>query len=136
MSNKTLPRGLRNNNPGNIRLGNSIWVGEIRPSRDPDFCQFRDMKHGYRALIRLLQNYRRKNKCQTIADMISRWAPSSENNTHAYILDVCRYLQVPTNFVPDIEDRDTMCGLAAAISRHENGVDAEMNDIQEAWNLL
>lgn len=33
------------------------------------------MAYGYRALIKLLQNYRRVNGCRTIADFINRWAP-------------------------------------------------------------
>ena len=43
-------RGLRNNNPGNIRLSRTLWQGEIRPSQDRSFCQFRTMAYGYRAL--------------------------------------------------------------------------------------
>ena len=136
MNNQKLPRGLRNNNPGNIRLGGNRWIGEVRPSQDTEFCQFRSMKHGYRALIRLLQNYRRKHGCQTIADMIHRWAPASENNTGAYIVDVCKQMQMPSSYVIDINDRDSMCALAAAISRHENGVDAVMEDVYAGWNLL
>ena len=136
MDKSKLPRGLRNNNPGNIRLGSNRWVGEIRPSRDREFCQFRDMKHGYRALLRLLQNYRCKHGLKTIAEMIRRWAPASENNTNAYIIDVCRQMQVPSTYVIDIEDRDSMCALAAAISRHENGVDAVMSDVYAGWDLL
>jgi hypothetical protein len=68
-------RGLRNNNPGNIRLSRTVWQGEIRPSRDRSFCQFRTMAYGYRALIKLLQNYRRNNGCRTIADFINYCAP-------------------------------------------------------------
>ena len=136
MNNQKLPRGLRNNNPGNIRLGGNRWIGEVRPSQDTEFCQFRSMKHGYRALIRLLQIYRRKHGCQTIADMIHRWAPASENNTGAYIVDVCKQMQMPSSYVIDINDRDSMCALAAAISRHENGVDAVMEDVYAGWNLL
>ena len=130
-----LPRGLRNNNPGNIRLSRTVWIGEIRPSQDKEFCQFSSMSYGYRALMKLLQNYRRKHGCQTIAEMIRRWAPSSENNTSAYIRSVCGELQVPSSYVIDIEDRDSMCALAAAISRHENGVEAVMEDVYLGWNL-
>ena len=85
-----MSRGLRNNNPGNIRLSRTVWQGEIRPSRDRSFCQFRTMAYGYRALIKLLQNYRRNNGCCTIADFINRWAPPVENNTFGYISRVCR----------------------------------------------
>lgn len=136
MDNKNLPRGLRNNNPGNIRLGITVWVGEIRPSQDKSFCQFRSMRYGYRALLRLLQNYRRKYKLRTIKEMIERWAPPSENNTNAYILSVCKEMQVPTTYEPDIEDRESMCALAAAISKHENGVEAVMEDVYAGWELL
>lgn len=130
------PRGLRNNNPGNIRLGGDRWMGEIRPSADSDFCQFCDMAHGYRALIKLLQNYRRRYGYRTIAEMINRWAPSTENNTSAYVCDVCRQLQVPSSYVIDVDDRESMCALAAAISRHENGVDAVMEEVYQGWDLL
>lgn len=130
-------RGLRNNNPGNIRLSHTtVWQGEVRPSRDKAFCQFRTMAYGYRALIKLLQNYRRNNGCRTISDFINRWAPPVENNTSAYISRVCREMQVPTSYIPDVGDRTTMCAFAAAISRVENGVPAVMEDVEAGWSLL
>ncbi len=133
---EVLPRGLRNCNPGNIRLGMIIWVGEIRPSQDKEFCQFTSMAYGYRALLRLLQNYRRIYGLNTVKEMIERWAPSSENNTNAYIISVCQELQVPSSYIIDVYDRDSLCALAAAISKHENGVDAVMADIYKGWSLL
>lgn len=136
MDKKNLPRGLRNNNPGNIRITRDVWAGQVFPFEDKEFCEFCDMAHGYRAMFKLLRNYRRKHGCQTIADMIHRWAPASENNTGAYIVDVCRQMQMPSSYVIDINDRDSMCALAAAISRHENGVDAVMEDIHAGWDLL
>ena len=111
-----IPRGIRNCNPGNIRLTTDKWQG-LRPMQtDKEFFQFTEMKWGYRALIRTLQNYRRVHGCYTITDFITRWAPSSENNTLAYIKSVCSQLGVPSVYVPDVDDRDTMCALAAAIS--------------------
>ena len=45
-----MSRGLRNNNPLNIRLSaTTVWQGEIRPSQDRSFCQFRTMAYGYPA---------------------------------------------------------------------------------------
>lgn len=130
-------RELRNNNPGNIRLSaTTVWQGEIRPSQDRSFCQFRTMAYGYRALIKLLQNYRRNNGCRTIADFINRWAPPVENNTSGYISRVCREMQVPNTYVPDVNDRATMCAIAAAISQVENGVPAVMADVEAGWKLL
>lgn len=130
------PRGIRNCNPGNIRLSKTVWIGEIRPSQDTQFCQFKTMGYGYRALIKLLQNYRKINGLQTISQFINRWAPSNENNTTGYITRVCQEMQVPSTYIPDIEDRDTMCALAAAISQVENGLPAEMGDIYAGWDLL
>lgn len=136
---KQLPRGLRNNNPGNIRNSDAIdWQGEVPESKKHDntFEEFEDIAHGYRALIKLLQNYRRKYGCQTIADFINRWAPRCENNTSGYISRVCDEMQVPTTYVPDVEDKATMCAFAAAISQVENGVPAVMLDVESGWNLL
>lgn len=124
------PRGIRNCNPGNIRITKDKWQG-LRPTQtDSEFFQFTEMKWGYRALIRTLQNYRRKQGCKTIADFISRWAPRTENNTSGYITRVCREMQVPTSFVPDVDDKGTMCALAAAISQVENGIPAVMADVE------
>lgn len=134
-----LPRGLRNNNPGNIRISDATdWIGEVEPTAKSDnkFEEFVTMAHGYRALIKLLQNYRKKYKCQTIADFIHRWAPRTENDTMAYILTVCRELEVPSNYVPDIRDKATMCAFASAISLVENGVKADMSEVEAGWEML
>nr|WP_129732855.1 structural protein P5 [Parabacteroides goldsteinii] len=130
------PRGIRNCNPGNIRITKDRWQGLCPAQTDGEFFQFTEMKWGYRALIRTLQNYRRKHGCQTIADFISRWAPRTENNTSGYITRVCREMQVPTSFVPDVDDKGTMCALAAAISQVENGIPAVMADVEAGWELL
>lgn len=130
------PRGIRNCNPGNIRITKDRWQGLYPAQTDSEFFQFTEMKWGYRALIRTLQNYRRKHGCQTIADFISRWAPRTENNTSGYITRVCREMQVPTSFVPDVDDKGTMCALAAAISQVENGIPAVMADVEAGWELL
>lgn len=130
------PRGIRNCNPGNIRVTKDKWQGLRSVQTDREFFQFEEMRWGYRALIRTLQNYRRIHGCYTITDFITRWAPNSENNTLAYIKSVCFQLGVPSVYVPDVDDRDTMCALAAAISKHENGVDANMKEVQDGWDLL
>lgn len=86
MSAKT--RGMRNNNPLNIRRGANKWLGEvdsIRGVRDADFCQFSSLAYGYRAAIRIFFTYQSKYRCKTIREIITRWAPPIENNTRAYI---------------------------------------------------
>ena len=131
-----ISRGIRNCNPGNIRITKDKWQG-LRPvQEDPQFFQFTEMRWGYRALIRTLQNYRRLHGCQAIADFIRRWAPSNENNTSGYISRVCKEMQVPSTYVPDVDDKNTMCAFAAAISQVENGVPATMEDVVAGWELL
>lgn len=131
-----MSRGLRNNNPGNIRITKDKWQGLREKQEDKAFFQFKTMEYGYRALIRTLQNYRLKWGCKTISDFINRWAPPVENNTSGYISRVCKEMQVPNSYVPDINDRATMCAFAAAISQVENGVPAVMADVEKGWELL
>lgn len=129
-------RGLRNCNPGNLRLSKDKWQG-LRPVQaDREFFQFTEMRWGYRALMRTLQNYRRKHKCHTVADFITRWAPECENNTGAYIRSVCHDMQVPSVYVPDVDDKATLTAMAAAISKVENGVPADPKEVEAGWNLL
>ncbi len=83
--------GERNNNPLNIRkVPGTHWKGEIVGSvEDKEFCQFTTLEHGIRAAYQILDTYRRKYKAVCIEDIISRWAPPSENDTRAYIRSVC-----------------------------------------------
>jgi len=83
-------RGIRNNNPGNIRVSLSRWSGKVQANQDGDFEQFYDIVYGLRAMIRLLFNYIHKDGLDTIAKIIPKYAPSHENNTENYIAYVCR----------------------------------------------
>ncbi len=138
MNTEKLPRGLRNNNPGNIRLSNTVWLGEIRPGKDKQFCHFRSMAYGYRALLKLLRNYSRLYGCDTIRSIITRWAPPNENHTEAYITYVSREMGniYDEMYIVDIDNKEVMCKLAAAISFMENGIPANMVDIETGWKLL
>lgn len=78
-------RGIRNNNPANIRRGCN-WKGLIRQQKDRDFCQFVTMAWGVRALLITLRTYVRKHHLHTVREIITRWAPPSDgNNTEAYV---------------------------------------------------
>lgn len=131
-----LPRGLRNNNPGNIRISKDKWKGLRAEQTDGTFFQFIAPMWGYRALIRTLYNYHRLHGCRTIADYIKRWAPANENHTSGYISAVCREMQVPTTYEPDVNDQTTMCAFASAISLVENGIPAVKQDVLEGWKAL
>lgn len=78
-------RGIRNNNPANIRLG-CKWKGLVETPTDKEFCQFITMSWGVRALLVTLRTYVVKHKLHTIRDIIYRWAPPSDgNNTEKYV---------------------------------------------------
>lgn len=78
-------RGIRNNNPANIRRG-SYWRGLVNKPTDKEFCQFISMSWGVRALLITLRTYVVKHHLHTVREIITRWAPPSDgNNTEAYI---------------------------------------------------
>ena len=127
-------RGIRNMNPGNIRLGES-WLGLRTKQTDPDFCQFTSMVYGCRALLKLLRTYVEKRGCTTIRKVIERWAPPSENDTSSYVLSVaaaCR--RDPDERLPVDVDPLIYLDPARAIARHECGPEAEgiWDDVWEA----
>ena len=79
-------RGIRNNNPLNIRRSGDKWQGLKAQQEDREFFQFSEMKYGWRAAFKLLcHTYYGKYKLKTIRALITRWAPPKENNTEAYI---------------------------------------------------
>lgn len=129
-------RGLRNNNPGNIRLGSQRWKGEMTPSRDRDFVQFETMAWGYRAMFVLLDTYRRKYGARTISDIINRYAPANENDTAAYIRAVSAAAGIAAAAPVPFADPATMVRIVAAMSRVENGVAAAMDDVRAGWDLF
>ncbi len=136
MSKLNLPRGLKNNNPGNIRINSDHFQGEIKPSRDKAFKQFETMPYGYRAMLKMLQNYKKNRGCKTIREMISRWAPESENNTKAYYTFVAEKVGISPDIEVDTFNKELMCNIAAAMSKIENGIDPDMSDITAGWNML
>ena len=85
-----MTRGIRNNNPLNIRrVAGTRWKGQSSFQGDKDFVQFERMEWGIRAAFVLLRTYAIKYKANCIQDIISRWAPPSENDTEKYIKNVC-----------------------------------------------
>lgn len=131
-----MARGLDNCNPGNIRLSKVRYKGEVRPSRDPAFRQFETPAWGYRAIFVLLHTYRVRHGLDTIRGMISRWAPPSENRTDAYIRAVSADTGIGPDQPLDTRDPAVMIPLAAAISRVENGVAADLGEVERGWKLF
>lgn len=113
-------RGERNNNPGNIRLSSVQWQGQI-PGADAAFVTFATPADGIRALAKLLKNYQSKYGLNTIRGIVSRYAPSSENNTAAYIQAVAADMGIGPDAPLDLGNAATLDALVTAIIHHENG---------------
>ena len=118
------PRGIRNNNPLNIRRSGDKWQGLKVLQEDKAFFQFSEMKWGWRAAFRLLcHTYYNKYRLRSIRDIITRWAPPKENNTEAYIRSVTDRIGIgPDKELGDPQTHPTqwmMIGIAMAIV--ENG---------------
>jgi hypothetical protein len=118
------PRGIRNNNPGNIVLANNDWVGKVPKDKNTDgkFEQFTDYKYGVRALIILLRNYINGGR-NTITKVFEAYAPPNENNTQNYIKFVANRLGIgATDTIT--ANKATIKALSQAIAKMENGEEA------------
>lgn len=119
------PRGIRNNNPGNIDYNpRNDWQGQVGIERGvpkPRFAEFIDPESGIRALGKLIRAYQNKHGLKTIEQIISRWAPSNENNTRAYAEAVAKAVGVTAHANINVNRIAILRPLVEAIIRHENG---------------
>ena len=119
---KQLARGIRNRNPGNIRRSSDRWKGLTPLQSDPAFFVFEAPIWGIRAMAVILRNYQRRHGLKTLAQIIGRWAPATENDTAAYVRAVAGAIRVSPRTTLDLQDVSTLRDLIAAIIHHENGV--------------
>ena len=122
-----LPRGIRNNNPLNIRKSKDKWKGLSLTQNDPSFCQFETLEYGWRAAFYLLtRTYYHKYRLYTIRSIISKWAPPCENNSKAYVENVSRLTGIdpdePIGIPSERPARWIALGMAMAIQ--ENGFES------------
>lgn len=116
-------RGIRNNNPANIRRGCN-WKGLAEKQTDREFCQFETMTWGVRALLITLRTYVVKHKLHTIPQIIERWAPPQDGNaTNRYIEFVekeMKHVDLPItltlqaiDFMPNYQHRECLLYIVA-----------------------
>lgn len=127
-----VPRGIRNNNPLNIRIGN-VWLGEEPNPTDPDFEQFVSMFYGLRAGFVLLRRYINHYHRTTVPAIISAWAPSSENNTTKYIDTVCRISGLSPDEQLNFFNADQMIRLVDAMIYVECGQHISEQHIRDGY---
>lgn len=137
---KVVPRGIRNNNPLNIRKG-SAWKGERPVQTDKAFEEFISMEYGIRAGFYLLRKYMSgyfglTQKFNTIELIIKRWAPPTENATRKYIDAVSKETGIPSRQKLSFDNKKVMCDIVAAMIHVECGCTVERSVIESGYDLL
>ena len=123
------PRGIRNNNPLNIRHSKDQWQGARKEQTDQSFVQFETMAYGYRAAIKTIQTYFNKYGLKSIRRIIHRWAPPCENDTENYIKVVAERSGISPDAEISIYDQKQMIAIVSAMSYMENGVEPDEEDV-------
>jgi hypothetical protein len=129
---KALSRGYANCNPGNIRLDGTTWQGEIKGT-DKDFKTFSSMAYGYRAMFKILHTYLFNLDLNNVRQVISVYAPSSENDTDAYVNDVSQRAGLDPDELLNWDANAV--DVVAAMSYHENGITPDMQEVTAGFNL-
>jgi len=135
-----IPRGVRNNNPGNIDYSKANqWQGQtgIETGVDnPRFAVFSDPVFGIRAIAKLIIGYHGKG-FNTVRKIINRWAPPVENDTGAYVRSVAAKLEIDPDQTLTISVY-LLVVMVGAIIKHECGyspysVDVIRNGVERAF---
>ena len=128
-------RGLKNNNVGNIRKSADKFKGEIQPSSDKAFKQFKSREYGIRAIFVILNTYAKKYNINTIEEIISRYAPKKDgNNTDIYIEHVETWTGIPRTKA--ITSENDKMAVVKAIIRQETSYIATDAELKNAYNLM
>nr|WP_321411467.1 hypothetical protein [uncultured Carboxylicivirga sp.] len=123
------PRGIRNNNPGNLIFTNINWTGKLPKEQNKDrrFEMFIAPEYGIRAMIKDLKHDIEKGK-NTVPALITEYAPRFENNTDAYVQTVCKDLKVSTT-AKLLPTKNTLRLLVHSIAKVENGGNYITNEL-------
>lgn len=134
------PRGIRNNNPLNIRRG-SAWRGLKATQTDKEFCEFESMQMGIRAALILMRNHitgfsGSRPRMNTLRKLIGIWAPPTENATERYINQVAKRVGISPTQIIDPSDRKLITGIAYEMAAVECGQYVDESYFRSAWDLI
>ena len=137
MEEKQIPRGIRNNNPLNIRyVAKNNWQGRVKNKKDPQFEEFSFMFWGYRAAFLILYKYMTLYNLRTPFQICARWAPIGDNNNpSAYAKFVCNRMGCGLNDELNFRDPLQMIRLASAMTQMENGIEIRWSVIRTGYVL-
>lgn len=127
--------GQRNHNPLNIRKTGERWAGSVVTDDNSEFVKFTTNSYGYRAAFIILYNYIKKHRCMTIEDIISRWAPPTENIVENYVRFVSNRSNVPRREPIVFGEADKLQRIVAAMAEYESRITADEDSISEGYVL-
>lgn len=128
-------RGFRNNNPLNIRRTSDKWQGLAPVQSDGAFFQFVSPEYGFRAAFKIIKN--NWKKCHTIYSIVSRWAPSIENDTSSYIRVVSFHLGIlPQASLGDFDNNPLVIRLVRVMAYFETGSWYDIDIVSRGYDLL
>ena len=131
-----LPRGLRNNNPLNVRKSSQSWKGKLVPGSDPAFEQFVSLEYGLRCAFIILRTYIKKYRCDTPSAIIARWAPAVENDVKAYVRSVEQITRLNRNQRLKFSEKNAICLLVWAMAYVENGQYISFGRVENAYEMV
>lgn len=83
-------RGIRNCNPLNIKkVAGVVWKGQTADQPDETFVTFQTVPFGFRAAVKILDNYQRLHALWTIDGMIRRWSSTDQDAYVAHVAWAC-----------------------------------------------
>lgn len=140
MVNSTSTRGIRNNNPLNIEFSqHNSWEGARRPRTDTRFEEFTSLEYGLRAGFLILKKYLARpplgHGCRTLADIIRKWAPATENPTSEYIKFVAYRSGIPATEQLKFSDKNQLCRIVQAMCLYESREEVSFGRIENAYAL-
>lgn len=145
----TYTRGIRNNNPGNLRYTAIPWQGKLSYAANKDwsgtptnivkeFEQFSNMAYGVRAMaIDITGDVAESN--YSLAQLIYEYAPPSENNTALYIQQVKQNAGIADANAPLKFTFLSLSEVIRAMIIMENGADGARvtnQDIVDGINMM
>ncbi|MEJ2896223.1 phage tail tape measure protein [Bordetella avium] len=120
------PRGIRNNNPGNL-----VYVGQAGASKEANgrFATFSSAQEGLNALAAQLRRYGQRG-LNSIQSIVNTYAPASENDTGAYANYLAQKMGIGTSTKFDVNsDPSALAALIRGVVEYENGRNPYSNDM-------
>lgn len=119
-----LPRGIRNNNPGNVEHNpDNNWIGLADPASDGRYCRFTHPQYAIRAMLWIMLTYQTKYRFKTITQIIERYAPRQDKNaTTAYIAHVSKRAGIKPSQAISLREFETAVAVVTAMIEFENGM--------------